>query len=368
MKNLTDFISENKTTSIEGLIYEANFHAEDQAIEDLEPKMKDVAKFKLLVKKWDKLGEEIPPGDDDHYAGTNFEQLEKCYDNDDTNIKEKKKVREASNNFHGLYDLKKSDPKAYVKAAIKAYGGYLDAWYSWAKKYATHGKGRDKWISTNFIVQAFLGLGSWIINYGLKEEIQNQLLGRLIKKFDKDMGKLNGVEGVSTFLKMYDEKRVSMKQALETETATLKSIEELKEERTKHKYTIIGGFVEGQGDIAFIDNSKFESFDEILDLDLFTKDTCKYFRWTKYSTDSMLRYVLDCKGKIPGCFLCSGYYTFNNKNKDDVIPMFGYCDELPKKIYKYSGYDKKFFYRGKPHEEKYGYRFFDSLWMVPKED
>lgn len=39
MKDLRNYINENKEASITDLIYESNFHAEDEALADLEPKM-----------------------------------------------------------------------------------------------------------------------------------------------------------------------------------------------------------------------------------------------------------------------------------------------------------------------------------------
>lgn len=374
MKDLKNYINENNQASITDLIYEANFFAEDEALADLEPKMQDVKKFKLLVTRWDKLGEEVPLRGDEHFAGNTFEKFEQFFEKDDEHPKERKAVRDAKNGFRAAWDAKdKGDNKEYVKVAIKAYGAYVDALYSWAKKYATQGKGKNKWIDTQFIVLTFLALGSWIVNYGFDEKVQDQLLGKLIKKFDKDMGKIKGVEGLSSFLKIYDEKKASMKMALDIEQKTLKSIEELKEERKKHKYTILGGFGEGQGNIFFFDNSKFESFEDIMNSKPIEQDHndkigCEYLKWTGYTENSLLRRVLTFKDKIPGCFLCSGYFTFDNKDKDNIIPKFGFTDEIPNKIYKYSEYDQKFFYRGKLRETDYGYSFFDSLWSQPKED
>lgn len=371
MKDLRNYINENQKASITDLIYEANFFAEDEALADLEPKMQDVKKFKLLVTRWDKLGEEVPIRGDEHFGGNTFEKFEKYYEDDYDHPKERKAVNDARKEFITTVDAKKKGEKEYLKVAIKVYGAYVDALYSWAKKYSQKGKGKDKWIDTQFIVLTFLALGSWIVNYGFNEKVQDQLLGKLIKKFDKDMGKLRGVEGLSSFLKMYDEKKASMKIALDIEQKTLKSIEELKEERKKHKYTILGGFNEGQGIIYFFDNSKFESFDDIINSKPIEQDHgkvgCEYLKWTNYDADKLLRKVLSFKDGIPGCFLCSGFFTFDNKDKDNIIPKFGFIDEVPKKIYKYSGYDQKFFYRGKPNQKDFGYSFFDSLWSDPVE-
>lgn len=376
MKDLRNYINENKEASITDLIYESNFHAEDESLADLEPKMQDVKKFRLLVTRWDALGEEVPVRGDEHFAGNLFEKFEKIYDKSNEFPKDKQKVKDARNAFSNVYNIDDRKSKEYLKAGVKYYGAYIDALYSWAKKYATKGRGQDKWIDTSFIASTFLGLGSWIVNYGMEDNVADQLLGKLIKKFDKDMGKINGVEGLSSFLKMYDEKKVSMKNALDRETATLKSIDELKEERKKHKYTIIGGSKENAGaiHIYIFDNSKFETVDEIMESKPMKQDNdehigCHFLGWTDYDGDKLLRKIVAMsKTGVRGCYLCSGFYTYDNKDKDNVIPQFGFIDEVPKKVYKYSGYDQKFFYRGKFREEDYGYSFFDSLWSVPTDN
>lgn len=369
MKSLIDYICESFNDK-SNMICEANFFAEDEKIADLEPKMQDVRRFKLLVTRWDKLGEEDPIRGDEHYAGNNFDRIEKLFEDDEQHENERKAIKLAKSNFVNLYRMEDKSSKEYVKTAIKTYGAYIDAIYSWAKKFATSGKGRDKYVNTSFIATSFLGLGSWIINYGLDENIQNQLLGKLIKKFDKDMGKIRGVDGLSAFLELYDDQKVSMQKALDIETKTLKGMDELREERKKHKYTVLGGFGEGQGHIYVFDNSKFDSFEDILNSKPIIDDKnkhigCFYLRWTGYSEDTLLRYVLNCNKGIPACTLCSSYYTFDNTDKNNSIPKFGFIDEIPNKIYSYSGYDHKFRYRGKFRKEDYGYGFFDSLWMQP---
>lgn len=364
MKSLTNYICESINP-----IMESNFHDEALKIEKLPPKLQDVEKFKLLVTKWDKLGEEVAIGRDEHYAGTNFEYIEKCFFDDDEHGPDKRKVIEAKDNFREAHKLDESD----INGKVKIYGAYIDAMYSWAKKYATSGKGRNKYVDQRFIVTSFLGLGSWIINYGFaRKELQDKLLGKLITKFNKDMSTLNGVRDVTKFMELYNEKCIDMKRAFDTETAIIKSINDLKEERTKHKYTIIASQSEGQVNILFFDNEKINSFEEIFETKEVKQCDCSW-KWTGLNEESLLRKVISWGKTVPPARLSSDKYLFDKNDKSSFIPMFGFCDELPTDMYSF--YDGKYSFssnggetirkRGSlSHELREGkfYSYFDSLW------
>jgi hypothetical protein len=317
----------------------------DIALENVPAKNQDVAKLKILIKKFDKFGEE-----DNYEDGKDpYDRLMKHLQN----ILKEKKFDDLEKERRGSYS---EDYATKVKNRTK----YCDKLFS--AVHADFKKEEKKYGSADplDLTVALIGIAYWIENFaGFKEAEVDKYLAKLCTKYQKVFG-INPDEATK-IAQVYDKQKVSIQQAIDLENKTKASVQGIKDDFKKHKYTVFAFSHDSAAKMFVISNKDFESLDAAYEATVSKETAGSPFE--KYDLETQLRYLVK-DGKIGVVNLCSGFYCFG-EDKNKAIPRFGYYDEdiIGEEIYKYSGYDKKFYYSGMVDSKKNGaYLWYDSLW------
>lgn len=319
----------------------------DTALENVPEKMKDVAKLKILVKKFDKFGEE-----------NEYDENEDPYDMLMSLIKgivKPKKFDELNKEYRSSYS---EDYATKVKNRTK----YCDKLFS-----AVHANyKKDQWASPTTLTTALVGIAYWIENYaGFQDKEIDKYLGKLCAKYEKVFGL--DPNDATKITQMYNQQKVSIQDAINIENKTKASIQEIKDDFKKHKFTVFSYSHESAVRAIVIDNKDYDSLDEAYKS--FEAERKGGSPLENYDLDKILRRGVE-EGKIDSLYLCDGYYCIG-EDHDKKIPYFGYYDEdiIGKEIYSYSGYNSKFYFRGQiPTDKKRNayYDYYDSLWTTWK--
>ena len=158
---------------------------------------------------------------------------------------------------------------------------------------------------------------------------------------------------------------MSIQKALDVENATLKSINDIKEQFKNHKYTIFASNNDGAAKMFIINNSKFDNvndaFENIVKKDKLSSGEYAPFDSNHYELDKVLREIVTSK-KVRNLILV-GIYIFG-KDKENTIPIFSYIDELPSEEINKIGKDNKIYPRGRVRKsdiEGVAYEYHDSI-------
>lgn len=343
MKSLTTYICES-------------FIDYDTALENVPEKMKDVAKLKILINKFDKFGEENSYED----GKDPFDQLLNML----SNIVKEKKFDELQKERRNSYS---EDYKQKVKNRTK----YCDKLFS--AVYNNYKKENDKygWGDISTLTSALIGIAYWIENYaGFQEKEADTYLGKLCAKYEKVFG--ISADAATQITQMYDKQKVSIQQAIDAENKTKASVQEIKDDFKNHKYTIFADSHDSAVQMYIVKNEDYDTLDDAFEQTAGNEGPGSPLE--NYSLEGKLRQLVK-DGKINALFLCSGYYCIG-QDQNKTIPTFGYYDDddiITSEIWDYSTYDHKFYYKGKigdysKHRNGQGnsYEYYDSLWTVHK--
>lgn len=306
----------------------------DTELEKVPAKMQDVAKLKILIKKFSKTGEEGKYDNDDKYNKTPYQKL---IDSLSYRLSEKQ--------IASIKDIKNSINWADHKTILK----YCDKLFSCVKSAVD--KEQKKYGSADYITNA------------IPNDEADKYLGKLANKFNKVFGV--SADGMTKISQKYAETKTNIQKAIDVENATIKSINDIKAQFKEHKYTIFAAVQdESNARMLIIDNSKFDNVDDAYE-NTVKKDKYGPFEYSHYDLDKILREMATTK-KVYNFGLVGGDYAFG-KNKENIIPIFGYIDELPsEEIYEIG---REIYPRGKVSKSKIegvAYEYYDSLWTVWK--
>lgn len=347
MISLVDYINES--------LLKESFFDYDTALEKVPANMQDIEKLKILIKKFSKFGEEEEYGED----GEPYEQLLTSLKH---TLTEKK--------FKELEDIKRSvSYSSPYKEKLSAKVKYCDKMFAAIKSSLDKDARKYGYSNYEYLITALVGCADYIYNYsGLEQADVDKYLGKLSTKFNKVFNV--DADSFTKISKIYDKLKVDIKTAVDLESKTVESIKDIKNAFKEHKYTIFAGAHSSAAEMFIIDNSQYESLDDAFNSTA-TKDR-EGSPMENYNLEKILRTLVK-DGKVPSLYLCSGNYCWG-ENKNEIIPIFGYLDEIPSdEIYKYSQYDGKFYYRGKLSDGKpykslgeIAYHWYDNLWIEHK--
>ena len=340
MKNLVQYLNEN-------LICEGFFDY-DTELEKVPAKMQDVAKLKILIKKFSKTGEEGEYDNDDKYNKTPYQKL---IDSLSYSLSEKQiaSIKGIKNSINW------ADHKTILKYCDKLFSCVKSAVDKEEKKYGSADYG--------FLYVALIGIADYITN-AIPNDEADKYLGKLANKFNKVFGV--SADGMTKISQKYAETKTNIQKAIDVENATIKSINDIKAQFKEHKYTIFAAVQDkSMARMLIIDNSKFDNVDDAYE-NTVKKDNLNYsFKYSHYDLDKILREMATTK-KVYNFGLVGGDYAFG-KDKENIIPIFGYIDELPsEEIYEIG---REIYPRGKVSKSKIegvAYEYYDSLWTVHK--
>lgn len=344
MISLVEYINES--------LLEESFSDYDVALDKVPANMQDVEKLKILIKKFSKFGEEEEYGENDEPYGKLLRSLE------DT-LSEKK--------FAKLRDIERSVTyNTSYKDKLAARVKYCDKMFAAIKSSLDKDARKYGYSNYEYLITALVGCADYIENYsGLEQKDADKYLGKLSAKFNEVFGvDANGFTKIS---KLYDKLKVNIKTAVDLEAKTVESVKDIKNAFKDHKYTLFADRHDSAASMFIIDNSKYDSLD-----DAFNSTVAKESAGSpldEYNLENVLRTLVK-DGKVRSLYLCSGNYCWG-KNESELIPIFGYLDEIPSnEIYKHSQYDGQFYYCGKlrngspsKNQGEIAYQWYDSLWM-----
>lgn len=344
MISLVDYINES--------LLEESFFDYDTALDKVQANMQDVEKLKILIKKFSQFGEE------EEY-GENEEPYDKLLRSLKNSLSEKK--------FAELKDIEKSVAyDAPYKDKLAARVKYCDKMFAAIKSSLDKNARKYGYSNYEYLITALVGCADYIEHYSsLEQKDADKYLGKLSAKFNKVFGvDANGFTKIS---KLYDKLKVDIKTAVDLETKTVESVKDIKNAFKDHKYTLFASANYSSAQMFIINNSDYESLDDAFDSTVAKEGSGSPME--NYNLENMLRYLVK-EGKVKSLYLCSGNYCWG-KNENEIIPKFGYLDEIPSdEIYKHSKYDNKFYYCGKlrsgspnKNQGKIAYQWYDNLWM-----
>lgn len=344
MKNLAQYLNEN-------LICEGFFDY-DTELEKVPAKMQDVAKIKILVKKFSKLGEE---GEYDNDDKNNLSPYHKLVNSLSGRLSDRQiaSIKDVKNS------IKWSDHKTIMKYCDKIFSCVKSAVDKEEKKYG--------FADYGFLYAALIGIADYLENT-LPPDETDKYLGKLANKFNKVFGV--NADGLTKISQKYAQTKMSIQKALDTENATIKSINDIKAQFKDHKYTIFASNNDSAAKMFIIDNSEFDNVDDAFE-NTVKKDKLNYDEYAPfdpkhYDLNNVLREIVTSK-KVRNLILV-GIYIFG-KDKENVIPIFGYIDELPSQEISKLGKDNKIYPRGnvrKSDIKGVAYEYSDTLWTVWK--
>lgn len=344
MKNLAQYLNEN-------LICEGFFDY-DTELEKVPAKMQDVAKIKILIKKFSKLGEEGEYDNNDKYNQSPYHKLIDALSYSLTD-KQNASIKDLKNAINW------SDHKTVMKYCDKIFSCVKSAVDKEEKKYGSADYG--------FLYMALIGIADYITN-AIPNDEADKYLGKLANKFNKVFGV--NADGLTKISQKYAQTKMSIQKALDTENATLKSMNDIKAQFKDHKYTIFASNNDGAAIMFIIDNSKFDNvndaFENTVKKDKLSSDKYAPFDSNYYELNKVLREIVTSK-KVRNFMLVSPYIF--GKDTENRIPIFGYIDKLPSEEINKIGQYNKIYPRGnvrKSNIEGVAYEYHDSLWTVWK--